>query len=89
MHDIEQSVRFYRDVLGLEVISPPDLPGVFLQVGEPGDALPRQIVLAPRPRTSTSCGMWRSRSGARGSSPRIRATERRKAAWCILPQRRP
>src|SRR6476661_5989786 len=47
--DIEQSVRFYRDVLGLTVISPPSLPGVFLRVGEAGGGVPQQIVLVPRP----------------------------------------
>ena len=49
VQDLEQSVRFYRDVLGLEVISPPNLPGVFLQIGESGAGVPQQIVLAPRP----------------------------------------
>jgi catechol 2,3-dioxygenase-like lactoylglutathione lyase family enzyme len=49
VHDIEQSVRFYRDVLGLKVISPPNLPGAFLQIGESSGGVPQQIVLAPRP----------------------------------------
>src|ERR1700730_15703013 len=31
--DKEQSLRFYRDLLGLEVISPPTLANTFLRVG--------------------------------------------------------
>lgn len=47
---VEKSVAFYRDVLGLTVISPPDLKGpVFLQIGEPSLKVPSQIVLVPRP----------------------------------------
>jgi catechol 2,3-dioxygenase-like lactoylglutathione lyase family enzyme len=47
---VEKSLAFYRDVLGLTVISPPDLKGpVFLQIGEPSLKVPAQIVLAPRP----------------------------------------
>lgn len=44
--DMERSLAFYRDTLGLEVFSPPQLPGRFLRVGDkPG--LPMQIVLVP------------------------------------------
>ena len=32
--DKEQSLRFYRDLLGLEVISPPTLANAFLKIGE-------------------------------------------------------
>jgi catechol 2,3-dioxygenase-like lactoylglutathione lyase family enzyme len=50
VQDVERSVRFYRDTLGLRVISPPELKGpTFLQVGEASDGVPQQIVLAPRP----------------------------------------
>jgi catechol 2,3-dioxygenase-like lactoylglutathione lyase family enzyme len=46
--DVEQSRRFYQEVLGMKVISP-DLGGpVFLHVGE-GAGVPQQIVLVPRP----------------------------------------
>jgi catechol 2,3-dioxygenase-like lactoylglutathione lyase family enzyme len=47
--DLERSLEFYRDVLGLEVISPAGLSAVFLRVGEPGPGVPQQIVLVPRP----------------------------------------
>jgi catechol 2,3-dioxygenase-like lactoylglutathione lyase family enzyme len=47
--DVERSVAFYCDILGLTVISP-DLGGpVFLRVGERSSGVPQQIVLVPRP----------------------------------------
>jgi catechol 2,3-dioxygenase-like lactoylglutathione lyase family enzyme len=47
VRDLEKAVGFYRDVLGLKVISPPGGRGaVFLQVGE-DQAVPHQLVLAP------------------------------------------
>ena len=50
VHDQAAALRFYRDLFGLTVISPPDLPGpVFLQAG-PGQAgIPQMIVLVPLP----------------------------------------
>ena len=49
VHDKQQSLSFYRDLLGLVVISPLALPNVFLKVG-PGQAgIPQMIVLAPLP----------------------------------------
>jgi catechol 2,3-dioxygenase-like lactoylglutathione lyase family enzyme len=48
--DVQRSLHFYRDVLGLSVISPPEMKGpVFLQVGDSIDGVPQQIVLVPRP----------------------------------------
>ena len=32
--DLERSVAFYRDTLGLELFSPSELPAKFLRVGE-------------------------------------------------------
>ena len=49
VEDMERSLAFYRDLLGLEVFSPPELRGVFLRVGEAGEGVPQQIVLVPRP----------------------------------------
>jgi catechol 2,3-dioxygenase-like lactoylglutathione lyase family enzyme len=49
VRDIEQSLAFYRDLLGLAVLSPPHLPAVFLRVGAEGPGVPQQIVLVPRP----------------------------------------
>ena len=47
--DPERSLAFYRDLFGLEVISPPELPNRFLRAG-PGEAgVPEMIVLVPHP----------------------------------------
>jgi len=46
--DTERSLKFYRDLLGLEVISPPTLPNVFLKVGEGNAGIPQMIVLVPK-----------------------------------------
>ena len=46
--DKAQSVHFYRDLLGLEVISPPQLPNVFLKAGEGHAGIPQMIVLVPK-----------------------------------------
>ncbi|MEX1157395.1 MAG: VOC family protein [Thermomicrobiales bacterium] len=49
VHDTGQALVFYRDLLGLEVVSPPELPNVFLKAG-PGQAgIPQMIVLVPLP----------------------------------------
>ncbi|HEV2457714.1 MAG TPA: VOC family protein [Ktedonobacterales bacterium] len=46
--DKERSLQFYRDLLGLEVVSPPSLPNVFLRVGEGNAGIPQMIVLVPK-----------------------------------------
>ena len=49
VQDLQKSVAFYRDTLGLTIISPPDFPAAFLRVGDERDGVPQQIVLVPRP----------------------------------------
>ncbi len=46
--DLPAALAFYRDRLGLTVISPPHLPATFLRVGVESDGVPQQIVLVPR-----------------------------------------
>jgi catechol-2,3-dioxygenase len=46
--DKAEAVRFYHDLLGLEIISPPHLPNVFLKVGEGHAGIPQMIVLVPK-----------------------------------------
>src|SRR3712207_367829 len=46
--DKERSLQFYRDLLGLEVISPPTLPNTFLKLGEGNAGIPQMIVLVPK-----------------------------------------
>jgi catechol 2,3-dioxygenase-like lactoylglutathione lyase family enzyme len=48
VNDIDASVKFYRDTLGLEVFSPPHLPVKFLRFQAAADGIPQQIVLVPR-----------------------------------------
>ena len=48
VEDVERSLAFYRDALGLALFSPPELPVKFLRVGPEQDGLPRQVVLIPR-----------------------------------------
>ena len=47
--DIDESLAFYRDLLGLEVISPPDLRNAFLKAGDGNAGIPQMIVLVPKP----------------------------------------
>ncbi len=55
VHDQGAALRFYRDVLGLQVISPPDLPGpIFLQTGPGQVGIPQMIVLVPLPPETAS-----------------------------------
>ncbi|MBV9603295.1 MAG: VOC family protein [Chloroflexi bacterium] len=49
VEDMARSVQFYRDTLGLEVISPPAAPATFLRIGGHSDGIPQQIVLVPQP----------------------------------------
>ena len=48
VEDIDRSVAFYRDTLGLEAISPTELPMKFLRVGAAVEGVPQQVVLIPR-----------------------------------------
>lgn len=47
--DLQRSVEFYHHLLGLEVISPIDLPTVFLRAGTAFGDIPAMIVLVPHP----------------------------------------
>jgi catechol 2,3-dioxygenase len=47
--DMERSLGFYRDLLGLEDIAPPELPNRFLSAGDGPGGVPMMIVLIPHP----------------------------------------
>lgn len=50
VHDLQQSLAFYRDQLGLKVVSPPERSNpIFLQAGEPAVAIPQLVVLVQMP----------------------------------------
>jgi catechol 2,3-dioxygenase-like lactoylglutathione lyase family enzyme len=47
--DVEKALAFYRDLFGLEQISPAGLPTRFLQAGPGSGPVPEMIVLVPHP----------------------------------------
>jgi catechol 2,3-dioxygenase len=50
VHDLDRSLSFYRDLLGLKVISPPEMTNpVFLQAGAATAELPALVVLVQLP----------------------------------------
>lgn len=52
--DIQKSLGFYRDVLGLDLISPPaNTSPIFLQAGEGHAGIPEMIVLVQQPDDAT------------------------------------
>lgn len=53
VQDMDAALFFYRDIFGLELISPPELPNKFLRAGSGGDGVPEMIVLVPHPDTSS------------------------------------
>jgi catechol 2,3-dioxygenase-like lactoylglutathione lyase family enzyme len=53
-HDMDRSLAFYRDLFGLEVISPPELPNRFLRAGPGEGSIPEMIVLVPHPEAAGS-----------------------------------
>jgi len=48
VEDIDKSLGFYRDTLGLHIISPAELPVKFLRIGAEQPGVPQQVVLVPR-----------------------------------------
>jgi catechol 2,3-dioxygenase-like lactoylglutathione lyase family enzyme len=49
VHDMDQALHFYRDLLGLDVFSPPQLSIKYLRVAEGPAGVPMMIVLVPHP----------------------------------------
>ena len=49
VRDMERALAFYRDLFGLEQISPPELPNRFLRAGPGEGPVPEMIVLVPHP----------------------------------------
>lgn len=51
--DVDRALGFYRDLLGLEVFSPPELGIKFLRVADGPAGVPMMIVLVPHPVPET------------------------------------
>lgn len=49
VHDLAASLRFYRDTLGLTLVSEPEFRPVFLRAGDPAVTVPQLVVLVPLP----------------------------------------
>lgn len=49
VRDMDRALAFYRDLFGLPVISPPELPNRFLRAGPGEGPVPEMIVLVPHP----------------------------------------
>jgi catechol 2,3-dioxygenase-like lactoylglutathione lyase family enzyme len=52
VRDMDKALHFYRDLFGLEVISPPQIPNKFLRAGAGANGVPEMIVLVPHPDPS-------------------------------------
>ena len=52
--DMQAALHFYRDLFGLDVISPAELPNKFLQAGPGAEGVPEVIVLVPHPDPTAS-----------------------------------
>ena len=52
VRDMNRALDFYRDLFGLSVISPPELPNKFLLAGPGEGPVPEMIVLVPHPDRS-------------------------------------
>lgn len=48
VNDLDASLRFYRDLLGFQTISPPNLRNTFLKLADGADGVPQLVVLVPR-----------------------------------------
>ena len=49
VRDMDRALRFYQDLFGLQLISPPEVPNKFLKAGEGGHGVPEMIVLVQHP----------------------------------------
>jgi catechol 2,3-dioxygenase-like lactoylglutathione lyase family enzyme len=54
VHDLDASLRFYRDTLGLTLVSEPEFRPVFLRAGDPAVTVPQLVVLVPLPAGTPS-----------------------------------
>ena len=75
VRDMDSALHFYRDLFGLEVISPPELPNKFLKAGGGAYGVPEMIVLVPHPDKSTEFPREKPKRVLHHLAFRIEATE--------------
>jgi catechol 2,3-dioxygenase-like lactoylglutathione lyase family enzyme len=52
VRDMDAALHFYRDIFGLVLISPAELPNKFLRAGHGAFGIPEMVVLVPHPDRS-------------------------------------
>jgi len=52
VRDMDAALHFYRDIFGLVLISPAELPNKFLRAGDGAFGIPEMVVLVPHPDRS-------------------------------------
>jgi catechol 2,3-dioxygenase-like lactoylglutathione lyase family enzyme len=52
VRDMDAALHFYRDICGLALISPSELPNKFLRAGHGAFGVPEMVVLVPHPNPS-------------------------------------
>ncbi len=75
VRDMDAALHFYRDLFGLDVISPTGLPNKFLRAGEGHSGVPEMIVLVPHPLSATEFPREKARRVLHHLAFRIDATE--------------
>src|SRR5258708_918276 len=72
---MDSALHFYRDLFGLEVSSPLELPNKFLKAGGGAYGVPEMIVLVPHPDKSTEFPREKPKRVLHHLAFRIEATE--------------
>jgi catechol 2,3-dioxygenase-like lactoylglutathione lyase family enzyme len=75
VRDMNAALHFYRDLFGLEVMSPAELPIKFLRAGEGANGVPEMIVLVPHPDPSSTFPREKSKRVLHHLAFRVRAAE--------------
>ena len=88
--DQPRALAFYRDLLGLEVISRAGMANVFLKVGEGNAGIPQMIVLVPKPDGDQGPAIRLSAAppGAGAARRAVRAAARRAGGGRLRAARR-
>jgi catechol 2,3-dioxygenase-like lactoylglutathione lyase family enzyme len=75
VRDMNAALHFYRDLFGLEVMSPSELPIKFLRAGPGANGVPEMIVLVPHPDGSSTFPPEKAKRVLHHMAFRVEATE--------------